>query len=106
MLTTITEGTSGATPPTPPPVVPITAHHHLLIKLMQTNFTSWRPHLIALLRCHKFLRFIEVNAKAPALLGDDSNVAFVDYWYQQGQLLLAAIFGSLSADVLPLVSTA
>lgn len=89
-----------------PPIVPITAHHHLPIKLSHNNYPSWRAHLIALLRSHNLVGFIDGSSACPSLLANGSNADAVTHWIRQDQLLLAAIFGSLTADVLPLVSSA
>lgn len=102
--TTVPAAVAGV--PTPPPLVPITAHHHLPIKLTQTNYSSWRAHLIALLTGHDLLGYINGSFKKPALLPDGSNTADVTHWIRQDNLILAAIFGSLSPDILPLISSA
>lgn len=99
--------TSNPTPAvasTLPSIVPITAHHHLPIKLTLSNFPSWRAHLIALLRGHNLLGYIDGTFNRPPLLPDGSNAEAVTHWIRQDQLLLAAMFGSLSAEVLPVVS--
>ncbi|GFP84830.1 hypothetical protein PHJA_000626800 [Phtheirospermum japonicum] len=46
------------------------------------------------------------HAPCPARATDGSNLAIVEAWVQQDQLLLAAIFSSLTAEILPLVSSA
>ncbi|KAL8485293.1 hypothetical protein ACS0TY_027556 [Phlomoides rotata] len=91
---------------TRPAVVPITAHHHMPIKLTHSNYSSWRAHLVALLRGHNILGFVDGKTPIPSLATDGSNASAVALWIQQDQLLLAVIFGSLSAEILPLVSTA
>ncbi|GFQ05643.1 hypothetical protein PHJA_002708400 [Phtheirospermum japonicum] len=60
---------------------------------------------MALLRGHNLLGFIDRSRACPILTADGSNAAMVDAWVQQDQLLLAAIFGSLSAEILPLLSS-
>ncbi|GFP81469.1 hypothetical protein PHJA_000290200 [Phtheirospermum japonicum] len=87
------------------PLVPITSHHHLPIKLTQTNYSSWRAHLIALLTGHDLLGYIDGSFKKPFLLPDGSNSTAVSHWVCQDNLLLVAIFGSLSPDILPLISS-
>ncbi|GFP82515.1 hypothetical protein PHJA_000394500 [Phtheirospermum japonicum] len=51
------------------------------------------------------LGFIDRSRACPILAADGSNVAMVDAWVQQDQLLLATIFESLSAEILPLISS-
>lgn len=103
---TITSDTTSAVAASPPPVVPLSAHHHLPIKLTHTNYPSWRAHLVALLRGHDLLGFIDGTSVCPSIDSSGSNAASVTAWIRQDQLLLAAIFGSLAPDVLPLVSSA
>ncbi|GFP94172.1 hypothetical protein PHJA_001561700 [Phtheirospermum japonicum] len=98
-MTTTTESA------TTTPLVPITAQHHLPIKLTQMNYSSWRAHLIALLTGHDLHGYINDSFKKPSLLPDGSNATGVTHWVRQDNLLLAAIFGSLSPDILPLVSS-
>ncbi|GFP85557.1 hypothetical protein PHJA_000699400 [Phtheirospermum japonicum] len=88
------------------PLVPIAVHHHLPIKLTQTNYSSWRAHLIALLTSHDLLGYINGSFKKSSLLPDGSNATAVSHWVPQDNLLLAAIFSSLSQDILPFVSSA
>ncbi|GFP99708.1 hypothetical protein PHJA_002114900 [Phtheirospermum japonicum] len=99
---TTTTGESSAIPV----IVPLSARHDLPIKLTHKNFTSWRAHLYALLRGHNLLGFIDGSRPCPARAADGSNLAIVEAWVQQDHLLLAAIFGSLTAEILPLVSSA
>ncbi|KAL8479736.1 hypothetical protein ACS0TY_026608 [Phlomoides rotata] len=95
-----------ATIMTSPPVVPLTAHHHLPIKLTHSTYPSWRAHLIAFLRGHDLLGFIDGSSVCPTLDPSGSNAAIVTSWIRQDQLLLAAIFGSLVSNILSLVSSA
>ncbi|GFQ06926.1 hypothetical protein PHJA_002836600 [Phtheirospermum japonicum] len=95
-MTTTTE--SAATTP----LVPITTHHYLPIKLTQKNYSSWRAHLIALLTGHDLLGYIKGSFKKPSLLPDGSNATEITHWVRQDNLLLVAIFGSLSPDILRL----
>ncbi|KAL8477644.1 hypothetical protein ACS0TY_029813 [Phlomoides rotata] len=89
----------------PPAIVPISARHDLPIKLSHKNFTSWCAHLMALLRGHNLLGFVDGSCPRPARATDGSNAVAIDIWVEQDQLLLAAIFGSLTAEILPLVSS-
>ncbi|GFP84434.1 hypothetical protein PHJA_000587200 [Phtheirospermum japonicum] len=87
------------------PLFPITAHHRLPIKLTKTNYSSWRAHPIALLTGHDLLGYIDGSFKKPSLLPNGSNATSVSHWVHQDNLLLAAIFGNLSSDILLLVSS-
>lgn len=89
-----------------PAIIPISARHDLPIKLSHRNFTSWRAHLLALLRGHNLLGIIDGSKPCPPRASDGSNDAAIAAWHQQDQLLLAAIFGSLTAEIMPLVSSA
>ncbi|KAL8524793.1 hypothetical protein ACS0TY_014416 [Phlomoides rotata] len=64
----------------PPPVVPLTAHHHLPIKLTYANYPSWRAYLVALLRGHDLLGFIDGTSVSPKLDPSGSNVTAVTAW--------------------------
>ncbi|GFQ05654.1 hypothetical protein PHJA_002709500 [Phtheirospermum japonicum] len=88
------------------PLVPITTHNHLSIMVTQMNYSLWRAHLIALLTGHDLLGYIDSSFKKSCLLPDGSNATVVSHWIRQDNLLLAAIFGSLLPDILPLVSSA
>lgn len=87
----------------PPPAIPISAHHHLPIKLTPANFSSWRTHLTALLNGFNLIGHINGDTPRPDATTD---VAASARWFQQDQLLLAAILGSVSAEILPLLSSA
>ncbi|GFP81876.1 hypothetical protein PHJA_000330900, partial [Phtheirospermum japonicum] len=71
-----------------------------------TNYFSWRAHLIDLLTGHDLLGYIDGSFKKLSLLPDGSNATAFSHWVHQDNLLLAAIFGSLSPDILRLVSSA
>ncbi|KAL8481114.1 hypothetical protein ACS0TY_027592 [Phlomoides rotata] len=84
-------------------VIPIFAHHHLPIKLTHINFPSWRTHLCALLNGFSLIGHIDGTTPSP-----DATTAPDAYlrWFKQDQLLLAAILGSVSAEILPIISAA
>ncbi|KAH6791555.1 hypothetical protein C2S52_000064 [Perilla frutescens var. hirtella] len=87
------------TPLAPPSPIPISTHHHLPITLTHTNFTTWRMHLSAVL--NGFDLFGYINGKTPQ--PPASDVVASSLWFRQDQLLLAAIVGAVSPDILPLL---
>ncbi|GFP91237.1 hypothetical protein PHJA_001267700 [Phtheirospermum japonicum] len=86
----------------PSAVIPISAHHYLPIKLTQSNFPSWRTHLCALL--NDFSLTGHINGSSPSPNAASNPEAYLR-WFKQDQLLLAAILGSVSSDILPIIST-
>ncbi|KAL8499811.1 hypothetical protein ACS0TY_019699 [Phlomoides rotata] len=81
----------------PSAVIPISAHHHLPIKLTQTNFPSWRTHLCALLNDFSLIGHIDGSSPSPnATTAPDAYFR----WLKQDQLLLAAILGSVLPEEL------
>lgn len=91
-----TETTVGSS--IPPKIIPINGHHNLPIKLTGANYSAWRAHLTALLNG---LGLISHLNPANVLTSASPNYP---HWFQQDQLLLAAILGSLSPEIHSLVA--
>lgn len=87
-----------STPPSS--IIPITANQHIPIKLTAANYTSWRANFMAILNGYNLVKHITSNAPT-----QNSGTEYT-HWFQQDQLILAAIFGSVSSDILPLVNNA
>lgn len=83
-----------------PPIITISAHHHVPVKLTNTNYTSWRASLMAILNGYNLIGYIDGTKPCPAE-GDATR----PQWHQQDQLILAAIFASTSPEILPMIST-
>ncbi|GFQ04152.1 hypothetical protein PHJA_002559100 [Phtheirospermum japonicum] len=102
-----TSGQSSTTvpvlPTTEPTVIPISARHHLPIKLTQSNFPSWLTHLCALLNGFSLISHIDGSSLSPNSVTDPGGYL---RWFKQDQLLIAAILGSVSPDIFPIISTA
>ncbi|GFP96515.1 hypothetical protein PHJA_001795600 [Phtheirospermum japonicum] len=84
-------------------VILISSHHHLPIKLTQSNIPSWHTHLCALL--NGFSLIGHIDGSSPSLNSATDPEGYL-WWFKQDQLLLAAILGSVSLDILPIIPTA
>ena len=86
-------------PPTP---ITIIANHQLPITLTNSNFPIWRTHVRALLIGLDLLGFVDGTITKPH---EKLDATVYSAWYRQDQLLLVAILGAVSPDILPLLST-
>lgn len=84
-------------------IIPISTHHHLPIKLTTTNFPSWRTHLCALLNGFSLIGHIDGTTPQ---LDRTTHAEAAARWFKQDQLLLAIILGSVSPNILTILSTA
>lgn len=74
------------------------------VKLTAGNFPSWRAQLQAILIGHDLLRFVDGTHPCPPLDSSGSASSERTLWIRQDQLLLSAIFGSVSEPILPLIA--
>lgn len=90
-------------------LITINTAAQLPLKLMSLNYFSWKAQLNALLFGLDFLGYLDNTFLYPfaIVVQNGKTVSNPDYlpWYRQDQLLLYAIFASLSEGVIPLVSS-
>ncbi|KAD1365144.1 hypothetical protein E3N88_42931 [Mikania micrantha] len=98
--------------PTPPPpptqIIQITASN-FLIRLTNTNFSSWRKQVQSALIGLKLDCYILGDTKPPAkFLASSSSTPNPEYdsWFRQDQTILSALLGSCSDPIQPLISSA
>ena len=90
--------------PKTPALIPITSQHHLP-KLTAATYPIWRAVILAILNGYNLTGYVTGAKPNPATSTDDLSQA-ATHWFQQDQLILAAIMTSLASDVQPLISTA
>ncbi|KAJ0647385.1 putative transcription factor interactor and regulator CCHC(Zn) family [Helianthus annuus] len=80
------------------------------LKLTSTNYLSWKTQLDAILQGLDLYKFVDGShlAPKPTVNTDGSTKPHADYnaWYRQDRLLFGAIVGSLSAEIVPLITNA
>ncbi|KAJ4957192.1 hypothetical protein NE237_013975 [Protea cynaroides] len=85
---------NGAPPTTPPSMVISNITSFIPIKLSSSNYL-WKSLIEPILRVHKLMHLIDRTTLSP--------VPIVSQWYEQDQMLLSWISGTLSETVLPYI---
>lgn len=80
------------------------------IKLTATNYFSWKMQIEAILVGHDLFRFVDGSLPPPpvTIIDNDKTISNPDfsYWTRQDKLICGALIGTLSANLVPLVSQA
>lgn len=87
-------------------LVSINAAAQLPLKLTSLNYLSWRAQFNALLIGYDLMGYVDGSYPCPPkTVGEAENPAYI-FWRRQDQLLLHAIFASVSEQVTPLLASA
>ncbi|KAF5464237.1 hypothetical protein F2P56_014329 [Juglans regia] len=88
------------------PLLSVNANTQLPLKFTPTNYPSWRAQFVTLLIGYDLMGFIDGTLQCPSR-GGPTQPPFATYtlWYRQDQLLLHAIFASVSKVVMPLIAS-
>ncbi|KAD4585815.1 hypothetical protein E3N88_23416 [Mikania micrantha] len=91
------------------PVVSISASTHFAITLTNDNFSVWRKHVHSTLIGMDLVHFLTGTKPAPApFLDTERTKSNPDFhaWHRQDQAILAALIGSCSSTIQPLIASA
>lgn len=87
-------------------IIELSTHTHFPIKLITTNFPSWRKHVLAMLMGLELEQFVDGRTEPPPkTLEGKPNPAY-RLWFRQDQILLGELLGSCSDTIQPIVSSA
>ncbi|KAF5481757.1 hypothetical protein F2P56_002385 [Juglans regia] len=89
------------------PLVTINTSNQLPYKLTSSNYPSWRATFLTILIGYDLMKYLDGTFQCPptpAVNSSASAVALYMHWCQQDQLLLNAIFASISEAVMPLIA--
>jgi gag-polypeptide of LTR copia-type len=83
---------------------PIQFTHQIKTILDADNYLLWKSQILALLRGHGLIYFIDGSKEPPSKTITSNNISTTNpeftYWHQQDQLIMAWIFTSLSQPIL------
>ncbi|KAB5511905.1 hypothetical protein DKX38_028933 [Salix brachista] len=102
-----TENSSVPTSATTLPLVTINTSSQLPYKLTSSNYPSWRATFLTILIGYDLMKYLDGTFPCPPSPAVDSSTAAVAlyvHWCRQDQLLLNAIFASVSEAVMPLIA--
>ncbi|KAF5451716.1 hypothetical protein F2P56_026801 [Juglans regia] len=97
----------GSDPSTDLPLVTINTSSQLPYKLTASNYPSWRATFITILFGYDLMGYLDgtlLCPPTPTEMSSSSALARYAHWYRQDQLLLNAIFSSVSETVMPLIA--
>ncbi|XP_038973307.1 uncharacterized protein LOC103697397 isoform X2 [Phoenix dactylifera] len=89
------------------PLVAVNASSQLPLKLMPTNFPSWRAQFVSLLVGYDLMGYIDGTIKHPSIVSfsqDDASAVVQSHWLRQDKLILHAILSSVSESIIPLIA--
>lgn len=79
-----------------------------IIKLNSTNYLSWKLQLEAILIGHDLLQFVDGSLPCPpptiTVESETTSNPQYNYWIRQDKLLFGALIGTLSPNLVPLIS--
>lgn len=89
----------------PPRPTPISFKHVLPVKLNKENHLLWKQQVLAAIRGHNLLQFLESTSKPVRPLDplneESGNInAELIHWEQQDQLLVSWLWSSMSESIL------
>ncbi|KAF5454873.1 hypothetical protein F2P56_024506 [Juglans regia] len=88
------------------PLVTINTSSQLPYKLASSNYPSWRATFLTILIGYDLMVYLDGTLRCPTPTTGSSTsiVARYAHWYRQDQLLLNAIFASISEASMPLIA--
>jgi len=88
-------------------IIQLNAPTHFPIKLTASNFPVWRKQIQSTLIGLDLINYIDDTLTPPSQFKEDGKTLNPIYstWFRQDQILLAAILGSCSETIQPIISS-
>ncbi|KAF5458441.1 hypothetical protein F2P56_022468 [Juglans regia] len=86
--------------PSPNPSLTNAAAHLITVKLSTDNFPLWKAQLLAFLKSHQLYGYIDGSVPSPPPFLDDKPNPAHSSWLLQDQMVISALYSSLTDNIL------